>query len=102
MKTHPHLAWSRLTAAARRAPKAASAAAISEAAPLGFAARVVALAELAIFERLAARALGFAGACAFAMLVWTSLPSVAAARANDSASDTELDPVGAVLEAVQS
>jgi hypothetical protein len=114
MKDRNHLAWTRLVAAARRAP-ATPAAEADSFAPAGFATRVVARAELgagpvsaglfgAGFDRLAARALGFAGACAFAFAVWGAVPATAEARSSDAGNtaDAYLDPVGDYLAAVQS
>ena len=111
-----HTPWSRLAAAARRAPRddASSVAEEDLFAPAGFSTRVVALAGLRpvgglfgglAFERMAARALGFSCACALAVSVWASVPtSVEAAPAADTAAvgDAYLDPVGALLEVVQS
>ena len=111
MNPRPATPWSRLAAAARRAPvRLADEAGL--AAPAGFATRVVARAGGApaaglfggpAFERLAARALGFACACALAMTVWSTLPStVEAAGTGEGAalSDAYFDPVGVLLEAV--
>lgn len=111
-----HTPWSRLAAAARRAPRDDSSflAADELFAPVGFSTRVVALAGLRpsgglfgglAFERMAARALGFSCACALAVTVWASVPtSVEAAPSADTSavSDAYLDPVGALLEVVQS
>lgn len=92
------------------------------AAPAGFATRVVARAGLrpasaglfggASFERLAARALALSGVCALGVSVWFGLPATAAARsaasveaavaAGAAATDAYLDPVGALLEVVDS
>ena len=107
--------WSRLAAAARRAPSAFSSSADEGfAAPAGFATRVVARAGIRpagglfgslAFERLAARALGFACACALGVTVWASLPATAeASPSGDTAvvADSYLDPVGTLLEVVQS
>ena len=114
MNDRNHLAWTRLVAAARRAPDLSGAEADSFA-PSGFATRVVARAGLraapvsgglfgAGFDRLAARALGLAGACAFAFAVWGAVPATAEARSSDAAAtaDAYLDPVGDYLVAVQS
>lgn len=114
MNDRHHTPWMRLAAAARRAP-AAPDADVDLSAPAGFATRVVAQARLrpvanpgalfgAGFERLAARALGLAGACAVAFAVWGSLPATAEARSTDSTvtTDAYLDPVGDYLAAVQS
>jgi hypothetical protein len=112
MKNHSSSPWSRLTAAARRAPSAgadfADAGQPDCAAPFGFAARVVACAHIAaapsyasIFERLAPRALGLACACALAMVAWGSLSSSAEAKASDISSDL-YDPVGEVINSTQS
>ncbi len=108
--------WSRLAAAARRAPSPVTSLADDGglAVPVGFATRVVARAGIRsagglfggiAFERLAARALGFACACALAVTVWASVPATAeASPASDTAAaaDSYLDPVGALLEVVQS
>lgn len=109
--------WSRLAAAARRAPSVAVPASVTEVdltAPVGFATRVVARADIRpsvgvfgglAFERLAARALGFACVGALTVTVWASLPATAeASQSADTAvvSDSYLDPVGALLEVVQS
>jgi len=113
MNPRPATPWLRLAAAARRAP--ARAADESDVLPpAGFATRVVARAKLApaaglfggpTFERLATRALGFACAGALALTVWSSLPTTAGAGTapdNSAVSDAYLDPVGALLEAVES
>jgi hypothetical protein len=120
MNNRHSIAWTRLAAAARRAPAADAAEAAVDAglaAPAGFATRVVARASLrpgsvaaggilgAGFERLAARALGLAGACALAFAVWGSMPATAEARSADPAAASDaayLDPVGDYLAAVQS
>jgi hypothetical protein len=106
MKTNPTTPWSRLAAAARRAPSAADS--DDCAAPFGFAARVVARAHVStvpsyasIFERLAPRALGLACACALAMVAWGSLSSSAEAKASDMSTDL-FDPVGEVITSTQS
>ncbi len=114
MNDRNHIAWTRLVAAARRAP-AILADEVDVPAPAGFATRVVARAGLravpagagvfgAGFDRLAARALGLAGACAVAFAVWGSLPATAEARSGEAANtaDAYLDPVGDYLVAVQS
>jgi hypothetical protein len=114
MNDRNHLAWTRLVAAARRSP-AASAVETDSLAPAGFATRVAARAGLragpistglfgAGFDRLAARALGLAGAFAFAFAVWGAVPATAEARSSDAANtaDAYLDPVGDYLVAVQS
>lgn len=108
--------WSRLVAAARRAPGRADAE-VDVAAPAGFSTRVVARAGLrtggggllggATFERIASRALGCACACALAMAVWASLPATAEARSADGATgaasaEIYMDPVGDFLELAQS
>lgn len=105
--------WECLAAAARRAPASSARVAESESAPVGFATRVVARADLrpstglfvsATFERLAARALACSCAGAVAVAVWSSLPTHVTATPLDSAaatSDAYLDPVGAILETVQ-
>lgn len=112
MNDRHHIAWTRLVAAARRA--SVTGADESVVAPSGFATRVVARAGLrpgpalglfgAGFDRLAARALGLAGACALAFAVWGSLPATAEARSTDAVTVAEdyLDPVGDYLTAVQS
>jgi len=114
MNDRNHIAWTRLVAAARRAP-AVSTDEADVSAPAGFATRVVARAGLraspggvgvfgAGFDRLAARALGLAGACAVAFAVWGTLPATAEARSSEAATTTDayLDPVGDYLAAVQS
>ena len=114
MNDHNHLAWTRLVAAARRAPVSTGAKS-DLVAPAGFATRVVAHAGLragpasaglfgAGFDRLASRALGLACACAVAFAVWGTLPATAEARSTDAATtaDSYLDPVGDYLAAVQS
>lgn len=104
--------WSRLVAAARRAPVRADETGLE--APAGFATRVVARAGLrsggggllggVIFERVAMRALGCACACVLMMAAWASLPATAEAGTAETAAGTEVyvDPVGAMLEVVQS
>lgn len=109
MNERPHTSWSRLVAAARRAPAASDTSAFE--APPGFATRVVARAGLRTagsggvlgsgFERLAARALGLACACALGFAVWGTLPATAEARSTESAADAYLDPVGDYLAVVQ-
>ncbi len=115
MKTHSAMPWSRLAAAARRAPAAGAGFANTDhadpadySAPFGFAARVVANARLgaassyaSILERLAPRALGLACACALAMVVWGSLSTSAEAKSYDSTADL-YDPVGEVITSTQS
>ena len=114
MNDRNHLAWTRLVAAARRAPASTDAGADSFA-PAGVATRVVARAGVraapasaglfgAGFDRLAARALGLACACAVAFAVWGAMPATAEARSSDAANtaDAYLDPVGDYLVAVQS
>lgn len=113
MNDRHHIAWTRLVTAARRA-SVATEAGEEIATPAGFATRVVARAGLrsgtataglfgAGFDRLAARALGVACACAVAFAVWGSVPSTAEARSTDSTSaDADIDPVGDYLAAVQS
>lgn len=115
MNDRNHIAWTRLVSAARRAP-VVDAAGEDAAAPVGFSTRVVARADLragfagsglfgAGFDRLAARALGLACACAVAFAVWGSLPATAEARSTEStaaSTDAYLDPVGDYLAAVQS
>jgi len=111
MNTRPSTPWARLVSAARSAPLSVVAAmpgSEDNAAPLGFSARVVANARItsnpsygAVFERLAARAFGLAGACALAMIVWSSLPVSAEAKSADLGSDL-FDPVGEVLTSTQS
>lgn len=113
MNDRNHIAWTRLVAAARRAPSGGSA--DDTLAPSGFATRVVARAGLrpegsgaglfgAGFERFAARALGVACAFAVAFAVWGSAPATAEARSTDAptVSDAYLDPVGDYLAVVQS
>jgi hypothetical protein len=112
MNTHIPDPWSRLVAAARRAPVRADEAGLN--AQAGFATRVVARAGLrpgggglfggVIFERIAARALGCACACALMMAAWASLPATAEASTTEAAASTEVyvDPVGVILEVVQS
>ena len=111
MNTRTSNPWTRLVLAARRAPLSGSSAGPGTegtAAPLGFSARVVANARIAsapsygaVFERLAARAFGLAGAGALAMVVWSSLPVSAEAKASDAGSDL-FDPVGEVITSTQS
>lgn len=113
MNDRNHLAWMRLAAAARRAPRAAEPEGACDA-PVGFAARVVARAELSSsgagsgffgrgFDRVASRALGLACACAVAVALWASTPATAEARSGDSVvTDAYLDPVGDYLVVVQS
>jgi len=99
-----HVPLFRLVAAARRASKATA----DEAAPSGFATRVVAHAGLCRqvpgfgigLERLAARMLGLAALCAVATVLWSGLSGAGEAYAA-SAADMDLDPVGVILEAVQ-
>ncbi len=112
MNPRPDTPWLRLAAAARRAP-ACAADALAVEAPAGFATRVVARADLApaaglfggpTFERLATRALGFACAGALALTVWSSLPTKVGAGTsadNSAVADAYLDPVGSLLEAVE-
>lgn len=110
MNARHHTSWSRLVAAARRAPASSGSGVFV--APPGFAARVVARAGVRAagsgglfgsgFELLAARALGLACACALGFAVWGTLPSTAEARSTDSAADAYLDPVGDYLAVVQS
>lgn len=114
MNARHHTPWSRLAAAARRAPLAPREDSADLFAPAGFATRVVAHAGLRpsaglfgglAFERLAARALGFACAGALAVTVWASMPATATAGSADTAAtttDAYLDPVGAIIEVVQS
>ncbi len=113
MNDRPTTPWSRLAAAARRAPVAAPDVAADLFAPAGFATRVVAHAAIRPsvglfgaldFERLAARALGLACAGALAMSVWAGMPSSVEARPTETAASTDayLDPVGAIIEVVQS
>jgi hypothetical protein len=102
--------WLRLAAAARRVPAEAS---LDAEAPVGFSTRVVALSAFTpstglfggvAFERLAARALGFACAGALAVIVWSSLPASAGAGSafdNSALADAYVDPVGSLLEAVE-
>lgn len=115
MNDRHHTPWARLAAAARRAPLASrEEAAADPLAPAGFATRVVAHAGIRpaaglfgglAFERLAARALGFACAGALAVTVWASVPATATAGSADTVAtttDAYLDPVGAIIEVVQS
>lgn len=116
MKNRPVTPWLRLAAAARRLPEgsgslvsASSRDALDEA-PVGFSTRVVAHARLlpgggvfggALFERLAARALGFACACAVAVTLWSGMPTRVEAGASAEATalaDAYLDPVGSLLD----
>lgn len=105
MKSDNHTPLTRLVAAARRAPQASA----DAPAPAGFATRVMAHAEFGPrlpgfgvgLERLAARMLGLAAVCAVATVLWTGLPGTGEVRAA-SAADTDLDPVGVIMEAVQS
>ncbi|MCU0791593.1 MAG: hypothetical protein MUE42_01790 [Opitutaceae bacterium] len=105
--------WMRLAAAARRARSVAPSDHGDEAAPVGFATRVVARAQLRpagglfagrAFERLAARALALSCAGALTVVVWTALPSRVEASAVSEATSVDyyLDPVGVVMEVVQS
>jgi hypothetical protein len=110
MKERHHTSWSRLVAAARRAPASSGSGVFI--APSGFVTRVVARAGVRAagagglfgsgFERLAARALGLACACALGFAVWGTLPATAEARSTESAADAYLDPVGDYLAVVQS
>ncbi len=106
MKPAAHQPWNRLVAAARRAPADASG---DLASPFGFSARVVSLADLSaastagvtvLLERFSMRALG----CAFAVLmvsaVWSVAPTATAASRDDRSLDL-IDPVGEVLQVVQ-
>ncbi len=106
MNTNSSTPWSRLTAAARRAPCADDQ--VDCAAPFGFSARVVANARLgtapsygSLLERLAPRALGLACACALAMVAWGSLSTSAEAKSSDINADF-YDPVGEVITSTQS
>jgi len=107
MKTLPSTPWSRLAAAARRAPSGGAETETGDM-PFGFSARVVARARFGapssygvLLERLAPRALGLASACALAMVVWGSLPLSAEARTADGEMDY-FDPIGEVLTLTQS
>ncbi len=112
MNSRPATPWLRLAAAARRAP-ARGVDDLGVEAPAGFATRVVALSPLgssaglfwgASFERLAARALGFACAGALAVTLWSILPVGGGAGAALDSSvlvDAYVDPVGSLLEAVE-
>lgn len=111
MNSRPDTPWLRLAAAARRATPAAASATEHDAAPHGFATRVVALAGVRPgggssglgFERLAARALGLASACALAMVIWAGvLGGAGEARAAASTDSDLIDPVGVILEAAHS
>ena len=113
MNDRHQLAWECLAAAARRAPRAAEPEGACDA-PVGFASRVVARADLSAtgaggglfgrgFDRVASRALGLACACAVAMALWASTPATAEARSGESVvTDAYLDPVGDYLVVVQS
>jgi len=111
MKSDFSTSWSRLAAAARRAPSAGAGLAGAEradvSAPFGFSARVAAKARLgaapsdgALFERLAARALGIACACALAMAAWGSLSNNAEAKSYEAGVEL-YDPVGEVITFTQ-
>lgn len=96
--------WDRLVAAARRASDDLAG---DFSPPAGFVTRVVALAALsssaagtALFERLALRALGCAVAVMMVSVVWSVAPTATAASAEDRTLDL-LDPVGEVLQLVQ-
>ncbi len=116
MKNIPTTPWTRLTAAARRAPGATGQLqSTADLIPSGFATRVVARAEVgngggilggALFERLAARALGLAGGCTLVLAVWAGRPAtvveVGALNEATLVSEAYFDPVGTMLEAVQS
>jgi hypothetical protein len=114
MKDRHEIAWKSLVAAARRAPASDTAMEPGAVAPAGFATRVVARAGVggalggdafgALFDRLAGRALGLAGACALGVAVWGSVPATAEAGVGEPgyATDAYLDPVGDYLAAVQS
>jgi hypothetical protein len=114
MKDRHQHAWENLVAAARRGPAAGGRVEAAVGAPAGFATRVVARAGLergagsdafgALFDRLAARALGLAGACALGVAVWGSVPATAEAGVGDPGytTDAYLDPVGDYLAVVQS
>jgi hypothetical protein len=115
MNERHQTAWARLAAAARRAPRVGEEESPTGlAAPSGFATRVVARADLRSFaaggglfgrgfERVAARALGLACACALGVALWGSMPSVVEAHPIEAAvSDGYLDPVGDYLAAVHS
>lgn len=98
--------WARLITVARQAP-ACSAACADEAPPPGFATRVAALAARApspaiadVFERMALRALGCAAAIMLISVVWSIVPTATAAALDDRSADL-LDPVGEVLQLVQ-
>lgn len=105
MNPSNHTPWSRLVAAARRAPEQPAGESV---APAGFATRVVAHAGLRRREtglgvgldRLAARMLGIAAVCAVATVLWAGLPGAGEVRAS-GVTDTDLDPVGVLLEAAQ-
>ncbi len=116
MKNPHSQAWARLSAAARRAPRSDSteSAQAGLVAPTGFATRVVARADLRPgslaggmfgrgFERVAARALGLASACALAVVVWGSMPSAVEAHPVEAVvTEMYFDPVGDYLAAVNS
>jgi hypothetical protein len=94
---HPKDPWSRLTAAARRAPDDRD-----TAAPYGFATRVAALAlaperaALSLLERCSLRALGVA--CLLALVsVAANYSAIAAALAEEEGIVTD-DPVGELVD----
>lgn len=94
--------WTRLTAAARRAPDLSAPG--DDAAPHGFATRVVALAAArtvrgGVFERLALRALGCAFLVMCASAAWSFALSSATAAGDDRSAEL-FDPVGEVLQLV--
>ncbi len=104
MKPAPN-PWNRLLAAARPAHAASTHG--DDSAPSGFATRIVALAgkppssgTIAIFERLALRALGCALLVMLASAAWNLTPTATAASADERSADL-LDPVGEVLQLVQ-
>lgn len=96
----PQHPWSRLTAAARRAPDSRDITA-----PYGFSTRVAALAMdqksavNSLFERLSLRALGVA--CLLALLTGATNFSAVASTLDDADVATD-DPVSEILEVVAS
>jgi hypothetical protein len=94
----PRHPWSRLTAAARRAPEAGDAAA-----PYGFATRVAALAGrraargTSLYERFALRAVGVAGLLAIASLFANFPLFTREANASEVVMD-DYDPVAVLMD----
>lgn len=106
MKPAAKQPWNRLVAAARRAPADVPG---DLAPPFGFAARLVALADLSaassagvsvLLERFSMRALGCALAVLMVSAVWSVAPTATAASSEDRSLDL-IDPVGEVLQVVQ-